>query len=194
MPLPPIASQYVTLIHKESAEDGTQALFDAIPKLTQEINVALDDIVRGVPDDGKVAVSSNDTTSSYLIEKIVAGSNVTITENNDGGIETITIAASLAGDGDELVKVSSNDETSGYLNGKLVGGAGIAIVEIDDAGDETLRVEIEATAVTPGTYGDASSVAQFTVNSLGQITSAANVAIPGVTAPSFGRTYMLIGA
>ena len=35
------------------------------------------------------------------------------------------------------------------------------------------------TAVTPGTYGDASNVGQFTVNSKGQLTSAINVPITG---------------
>lgn len=38
-------------------------------------------------------VSSNDTTAGYLNGKLVAGSNITLTENNDGGNETLTIAA-----------------------------------------------------------------------------------------------------
>jgi len=41
----------------------------------------------------KAKVSSNDTTAGYLNGKLVAGSNVTLTENNDGGNETLTIAA-----------------------------------------------------------------------------------------------------
>jgi hypothetical protein len=44
--------------------------------------------------DVKVLVSSNDTTAGYLNGKLVAGSNVTFTENNDGSDETLTIAAS----------------------------------------------------------------------------------------------------
>lgn len=38
-------------------------------------------------------VSSNDTTAGYLNGKLVAGSNITLTENNNGGNETLTIAA-----------------------------------------------------------------------------------------------------
>ena len=43
--------------------------------------------------DVKTKVSSNDTTAGFLNGKLVAGSNVTFTENSDGGNETLTIAA-----------------------------------------------------------------------------------------------------
>lgn len=45
-----------------------------------------------------VKVSSNDTTSGYLNGKLVAGAGVSLTENNDGGNETLTIA-NLGGGG-----------------------------------------------------------------------------------------------
>ena len=41
--------------------------------------------------DVKVSVSANDTTAGYLNGKLVAGSLITLTENNDGGDETLTI-------------------------------------------------------------------------------------------------------
>ena len=43
--------------------------------------------------DVKVSVSSNDTTPGFLNGKIVAGTAITLTENNNGGNETLTIAA-----------------------------------------------------------------------------------------------------
>jgi len=43
--------------------------------------------------DVKTKVSSNDTTAGFLNGKLVAGSNVTFTENSDGGNETLTIAS-----------------------------------------------------------------------------------------------------
>lgn len=42
--------------------------------------------------DEKVKVSANDTTPGYLNGKLVQGANITLTENNDGGNETFTIA------------------------------------------------------------------------------------------------------
>ena len=44
-----------------------------------------------------VKVSSNDTTAGFLNGKLVAGTGVTLTEGNDGGDETLTIAASGGG-------------------------------------------------------------------------------------------------
>lgn len=42
--------------------------------------------------DKKVKVSSNDTTPNFLIDKLTAGTQVTIIENNNGGNETVTIS------------------------------------------------------------------------------------------------------
>ena len=47
----------------------------------------------GSADTEKVKVSSNDTTAGFLNGKLVAGTAVTFTENNNGGNETLTIAA-----------------------------------------------------------------------------------------------------
>ena len=43
--------------------------------------------------DVKTKVSSNDTTAGFLNGKLVAGSNITFTENNNGGNETLSIAS-----------------------------------------------------------------------------------------------------
>jgi Domain of unknown function DUF11 len=43
--------------------------------------------------DEKARVSVNDTTSGFLNGKLVAGSGIILTENNDGANETLTIAA-----------------------------------------------------------------------------------------------------
>ena len=43
--------------------------------------------------DDQAKVSANDSTSGYLNGKLVAGTNITFTENNDGSNETMTISA-----------------------------------------------------------------------------------------------------
>lgn len=52
-------------------------------------------------------VSSNDTTAGYLNGKLVAGSGISLTENNNGGNETLTIANSAPGD--TVYTVTLND-------------------------------------------------------------------------------------
>lgn len=90
--------------------------------------------------DEKTKVSANDTTANYLESKLVAGSNITLTTNNDGGNETITIASAGGVDTDEKTKVSANDTTAGYLNGKLVAGSGITLTENNNGSNETLTI------------------------------------------------------
>lgn len=67
--------------------------------------------------DEKAGVSSNDTTPGYLDGKLVAGSNITLTEGNDGGDETLTIASTGGGAVDSVftrtgaVVAATNDYT-----------------------------------------------------------------------------------
>jgi len=51
----------------------------------------------GSADTEKVKVSSNDTTAGFLNGKLVAGTNISLTEGSDGGNETLTVASTAAG-------------------------------------------------------------------------------------------------
>ena len=53
----------------------------------------IDGVLQTTGTDEKVKVSSNDTTPGYLNGKLVVGSGISFTENNDGANETLTIAA-----------------------------------------------------------------------------------------------------
>lgn len=50
----------------------------------------------GPAGDELVKVSANDTTAGFLNGKLVAGSNITLTEQNDGGNETLSVSATSA--------------------------------------------------------------------------------------------------
>lgn len=63
--------------------------------------------------DGKIKISSDDTTFGYAEDKLVAGTGITLTVNNPGANETITISAP-GGATDEQVAVDSG-ATAGYL-------------------------------------------------------------------------------
>lgn len=57
----------------------------------------IDAALAGVAPDGDslAAVSANDTTPGYLNGKLVQGTGITLTENNNGGNETLTIASTI---------------------------------------------------------------------------------------------------
>src|SRR3990170_8594151 len=64
--------------------------------------------------DEKLKVSSNDTTASYLNGKLVSGTGITLTENSDGGDETLSVINSDLGSGAVTTHESTYDHT-GFL-------------------------------------------------------------------------------
>lgn len=93
--------------------------------------------------DEKVKVSSNDTTAGYLYDKLVAGTYITLTEQNDGGNETLRIDMNFPALDLYKVKVSANDTTPNYLYEKLYAGPYIKLTELHDGGDEDVQIEME---------------------------------------------------
>jgi len=79
---------------------GYTAIFvDSADKKAKQIDDTgtVTDLTATTTLDYKAKVSSNDTTGGYLNGKLVAGTNITFTENNDGGNETLTIASTASG-------------------------------------------------------------------------------------------------
>ena len=71
----------------------------------------------GSADTEKVKVSSNDTTAGFLNGKLVAGTNISLTEGSDGGNETLTAAltgtiatAQIADNAITLAKMASGTD------------------------------------------------------------------------------------
>lgn len=79
----------------------------------------LENATPGIGTDELVKVSPNDTTPGYLLSKIdTAGSNIVITEVNDGSNEKVAFNVTIPTIVDEKVKVWSGD-TTGFLEGKV---------------------------------------------------------------------------
>jgi len=87
----------------ERASRGPLQVFEATPvsinDQLRQVRDELDELhnapAAAVSGDETVKVSANDSTAGYLNGKLVAGSGVTLTEGNDTGDETLTIAAGV---------------------------------------------------------------------------------------------------
>jgi len=138
--------------------------------------------------DQLVKVSDNDAMAAFLLDKLAAGSNVTLTEVNDGGNETLRIDVS-GGSTDELVKVSANDTTPNFLLSKLVAGTNITITENNDGGNETITIS--------GPGGGSSSFKDFASDATGLINNTTtlsqylrlSVTVPSTTNYKIGVSY-----
>lgn len=105
--------------------------------------------------------------------KVIAGTNVTVTYDDGTGETTISAASSALSDGDKGDITVSGSGTTWNIDSSAVGS-----------------VELASTAVTPGTYGSATQVGQFTVDADGRLTSAGNVSITesDPTVPAYAKT------
>jgi len=97
--------------------------------------VNIDDTVASV----LFKVSATDTTPGYALTKIVAGSNITITQTGTGGNETLVISTSLP---EQITEPSTY--TPGYLTGG--GSAESSVAAWDSVTDGSFRVTINGTA------------------------------------------------
>ena len=77
-------------------------------------------------------------------------------------------------DGDDIIISGATGTGGGDVNSV---NTGVGLSGDTTTGDVTIR--LDNTAVTPATYGNATCVAQFTVDQQGRITSASNVEITG---------------
>lgn len=80
--------------------------------------------------DELVKISANDTTAGYLFAKLVAGAGITLTEQNDGGNETLEIASGGGGGGDVTGPAgATNNAVARYdgATGKLLKDSAVTI-------------------------------------------------------------------
>lgn len=83
---------------------------------------------------------------------------------------------------------------SATLSAERVATAGTGITITDGGANSTLTTSIANTTVTAGSYGDASHVANITVNAQGQLTGAGNVSIAiGPGAIALTDAHIIVG-
>ncbi len=140
--------------------------------------------------DEKVKVSSNDTTPGFLNGKLVAGTNITLVEGNDGGDETLTISSSgggssapilynvkdsgALGDGIDLTDgaITATDATFTSASNPFVSGDVGKVISIEGAG-------------TAGAY-HVTTIASFTGAGEVELTDAGVTTVSGAAVWFFG--------
>lgn len=92
--------------------------------------------------DETAKVSSNDTTAGYLNGKLVAGSGILLTENNNGGNETLAIAAAVT---------SVNGQTGAVT---VSGGDTKYVVTLNDVENTSTAADIWSITIPANTWAD----------------------------------------
>lgn len=143
--------------------------------------------------EGQVKISSNDTTFDFIDTKLVAGANVTLTENNDGANETLTIASTASGGStiiteDEGIQIDAAATTLDFV------GAGVTAT---DAGSNVTTITIPGGSSPLTTKGDLYTYdtgdARLAVGTNGQVLSANSATATGlewIAAGGGGSDYL----
>jgi len=143
-----------TFLDLQDTPDSYSGQAGRVPKVNDdEDGLEFIDIPPGSTDQ-LVKVSATDTTAQYLLEKLIQGSNITITQINIGGVEQIQISSTAGPGTDQLVKVSTNDTTAAFLFQKLISTDSSISFSIDNAsGDENVdfKTSFDLLPDTPST-------------------------------------------
>jgi hypothetical protein len=131
-------------------------------------------------------VSSNDTTAGYLNGKLVAGSGIALTENNNGGNETLGISV-------------SNLDASAITTGTVATarlGTGTANSTTYLAGDQTYKAAVTSVNGSTGAVTVAAGNTTYTVTTADAENTTSKTKIASFTVPantwSDGQTIELI--
>lgn len=128
---------------------------------------------------GEILVDASDTTLGFLSDKLIAGANITLTTNNVGGNESLTIASSGSGGGTSIVL----SEEIGVTAGSSKANSGSNCVLTVSEGFTEIGVSQNGQRLTPSTDY---SVSSPTVTVFGADTSSKYVVdfIPVASPPS----------
>lgn len=135
----------------------------------------------GVSADVHVKVSSNDTTEDFLLNKLAAGSNISLTETNDGSNETITIAVTGLGALGTQNTVGTGDYDAG------------SIVTADVADDAVTYAKMQNVSATDRLLGrdtaGAGIVEELTPSAVKAMLGISTFKSSGITLSTGNQTY-----
>lgn len=124
--------------------------------------------------DETAKVSSNDTTAGYLNGKLVAGSGIALTENNNGGNETLSIAVS---------NLDAGAITTGTIATARL-GTGTANSTTYLAGDQTYKAAVTSVNGSTGAVTVAAGDTTYTVTTADCENTTSQITVAQFTVPA----------
>ena len=121
-------------------------------------------------------VSSNDTTAGYLNGKLVAGTSITLTENNNGGNETLSIGLGSH-------THAASDITSGLIDTARL-GTGTANSTTYLAGDQTYKAAVTSVNGSTGAVTVAAGDTTYTVTTADCENTTTQTTVASFTVPA----------
>ena len=147
------------------AEAEPYTINEVFRQIEEQIN-----LLRGIGVNVSLSIALHAHNSTTSGGKLDHGTALTGLGDNDHPQYLLATAITT----DEAIEQATDHDR---ISDQLMVDATLTLTEQADGSGDAVQVKLADTAVTPGTYGDATNVSQITVDQQGRLTAAANVAI-----------------